>query len=152
MPSPNPNNLQYECVLQNDFLSIQTTSIQKTFMNLVIGASYRLSFYHTLRLNFPPPTLYSVIVNDAIVYSTVPSYNTWKKVTLPDFIADSTSISLKFAISSTDQLDRYIGINAVNLLLVSGIYILRDACVDVPMFEFMLFCNCHFFALLLIIC
>jgi hypothetical protein len=131
MPSPNPNNLQYECLLQN------TTSIQKTFMNLVIGASYRLSFYHTLRLGYLAPMSYSVILNGTTVYSTVPSSNTWEKVTLREFIANLTFISLNFAISSTDLLDRDIGINAVNLLLVSGIYILRNACVEVPMFAFM---------------
>ncbi len=136
MPSSNPNGLLYECMLQTA-TSLSRSSIKKTFTNLVLGATYRLSFYHALRLNYYGPMSYSVIVGGTPAYSTVPSTNTWEKVTLSDFIADSTSISLEFAISSTDNLDRDMGINAVNLLFVSGTYILRDAFVDVPMFVFM---------------
>jgi hypothetical protein len=70
------------------------------------------------------------------VYPTKPSTeNTLQKVTLSNFIADSTSMTLKFAMSSNDTEDRDIGINAVNCAL--GTYICREAFVDMPMFEFM---------------
>jgi hypothetical protein len=131
----NPNRLLYECMLQTS-TSGSPSSIKKTFTNLVIGASYRLSFYHTRRLDeggFPlaPPMSYSVILGGIAVHSTVPETdNSWEEVTLSDFIADSDSISLKFEIFSDDTLDRNIGIIAVNLLLVAGTFIIKDVCFD----------------------
>jgi hypothetical protein len=129
MPLPNPSDLSYECMFQTYFGNpnqpyANYSSVEKSFTKLIIGASYRLSFYHTMRFNTLPPQSYAVILGGITVYSTVPSDYGWVKVTLSDFIANSSFMSLKFAISSTDEQDRNIGINAVNLLLVSGIVIL----------------------------
>jgi hypothetical protein len=116
---PNPNGLLYSCMLQTS-ASSTTVYIEKTFTNVVVGNSYSVSFWNVLRPFFftemNPPMSFSVILGGITVYSTIPSTLTWLELSTSATIASSTSITLRFQISSTDNLNRYIAIDAVTLV------------------------------------
>jgi hypothetical protein len=127
MPPSNKNGLLYSCMFQTYFGALPyatESSIERTFTNLVVGAIYRFSFWQTKRNGFLQPMLYDVYADGIQVFNTVPNANYWVQVILP-FAATSTSANIKFQISSTDELDRDIGIHGVLLEKISsGIYII----------------------------
>jgi hypothetical protein len=125
-----PSNINvpqaYCCMLSfqpKEFYTAQThlASIIRTF---TVGAlsTYHLSFWHS-RLSFfyaylpgyimqPPPMYYSVYIDDIVVFSIVPSIYDWVQVELAPFFATSTSVNIKFEITSTEDIHlSYIGIS-----------------------------------------
>jgi hypothetical protein len=145
MPDLNPYGLQQECMFQTYFGDkpyAAESSITRTFTGLNVGETYRLSFWQTSRSTsetsysysysyyggsnkhnyYDPPMIYGVYIDGTKVFSTVPVTNSWVQVQLAPFIATSNSVNIRFFISSTDQVDRDIGINAVILELIPGIY------------------------------
>jgi hypothetical protein len=118
----------HSCVFQTHFGEAPTaakSSIQRTYTGLDIGCRYVMSFWQTKRSDYPnTPMYYGVYIDGKEVFSTVPSTFNWVHVVLDSFVANATSVDIKFEISSDDQLDRDIGINGVTLEKATGIYII----------------------------
>jgi hypothetical protein len=124
--SPYPYGLNYACMLQtsmdHSFTAIpDMTYIERTFSNIVPGASYYVSFWTSLRGDYgtSPLNLY-VYLNGATVYSVPPLNMVWTQAMTRNIIANSTSLTLRFVITKVDSVNRSVGITGIILYVGSG--------------------------------
>jgi hypothetical protein len=135
MPQTNKNGLEYSCMIQttHPLLGLSyaaKSSIERTFTNLDVGATYRFTFWQTLisaradpftsRRGYLPPMRYGVYIDGTLVFRTVPNTYDWVQVELYPFAANSTSARIAILMSSDDLLDRRVGINEVLLEKIAG--------------------------------
>jgi hypothetical protein len=72
----------------------KATSVFRT-LNVVIGGTYHVTFYTTLRQNLPAaPGSFQVLLGSTVVYDGLPSTFSWDKRTSESVVATSTTMNI----------------------------------------------------------
>jgi hypothetical protein len=121
LPASNLHGLDYSCLIQTYFVGESPagyTSIKRDFSNLAVGLKHRVSFWQARRKGYSPPLVYSVKVDNKLVFSTVPSTDDWVHVLSDWFTATSTSVEVLFEISTKggDEKNRNIALNEISVV------------------------------------
>jgi hypothetical protein len=100
-----PKTDGYMCLL---YAQTSKSSIQRTFDNLVIGKSYRLSFYYAPYQGLQA-TSFEVSLGDQLVYSTLPTSKNLEQVFTDSITAATKSLIVKFAVTGDYKFMQFVG-------------------------------------------
>ena len=107
--TPFPGGLTRACWLQ------YTSSIVRT-LDVMIGATYHITFYTTLRDNQQTtPATFQVMLGDTIVFTGLPSSTAWVQYTSSSVVATSSSMDLTFSTTANGAQYQDMGLNAITL-------------------------------------
>jgi hypothetical protein len=122
-----PPNLGYSCYL---YARKETKSfIERTFDNLVIGQSYRLSFYYAPTTSLEA-TSFEVSLGDQLVYSTLPTSKDFEQVFTQSITAATTSLTVRIAVKGNDKFMNLVGAK----LEETGMIMYANLCVHSQLF------------------
>jgi hypothetical protein len=127
---PNSTNLGYLCLLYATGIKI---SIERTFDNLVIGQSYRLSFYYGPDEGLEA-TSFEVSLGNQLVYSTLPTSKNLRQVFTESITAATKSLIVKIAVKGNNKFMRLVGAK----LEETGTIMYANLCINSRLFLFLI--------------